>query len=260
VVNRADRQKDSTHSRPWHFNIKVLLVLLLAVFAALAGVIVLISDARLVWMRIVGVAILFFVVLLALLDNVVETSRKERAWRQLADRAGLSCRVQGSPFFGYTVSVLGQFRNRPVALSTFKQGKSQVPSTRIEMEVQNGGSASLRLRGPFTPHEAAVDLGVNELFQSTDARQFGHQQRFFIRSRPLHIVTNLYNSETLRNQLSQIETLINIELEGNKLQFDSLGVLGDLDFLYSMFDLLSNLADIIERGSHIKFGAQLHSA
>lgn len=259
MVNRADQPDDSTHSRPWHFNIKVLSVVLFVVFAALAGVIVLVSDTRLAWMRLVGVAILFFVVLLALLDNVVETGRKERAWRQLANRAGLSCRVEGLPLLGYTVSVSGTFQNRWIALDTFKQGKSQVPSTRIELQVKNSTGASLRLRGPFNPNSANFDVGVSGLFQASDARQFGDKHRFFIRSHPLHLVTNLYNAQPVRNQLSHLETLINIELEDNKLQFDSLGVLGDVDFLHNMFKLLSDLANIVEHGSHTKFSVPSNS-
>lgn len=259
MPNRADPPSQSAHTRPWHFEIKVLAGVLVAVFLALTGAIALVSDPQSVWMRLIGVGMLFFVVLLALLDNIVETRRKEKVWRQLADRTGLGCRVEGLPLLGYTVSVSGTFQNRLIALDTFKQGKSQVPSTRIELQVNNSAGASLRLRGPFNPNSANFDVGVSGLFQASDARQFGDKHRFFIRSHPLHLVTNLYHTQPVRDQLSHLETLINIELEDDKLQFDSLGVLGDIEFLHNMFNLLSDLANIVEHGSHTKFSVPSNS-
>ena len=243
---------DNSGHLPWPLNIKRLIGTLVLLFAALLAFIVAVSPPEQMWMRLLGAATIFAVILLALLDNLLETARKARAWHQLAARTGLSCRVSGSILTGYSVAVLGIYKNRAIQLSTFKQGKSQVASTRIELQVNNQAGAVLRLRGPFNPSQTQASFGVNELFAATDARQFGNNQRFFIRSQPIHLVTNLLNEPLVTTELAKIESLVNIELEKDKLNFDTLGVLGDHSYLHMLIDMLSNIAEVIEHGSYIR--------
>lgn len=202
--------------------------------------------------RLFIVTVIFLILGLALFDHLNETFQKEQAWRKLADRTGLTCRVEGLFLLGYDVRVTGNYRGHPLAMFTFKQGKSQVPSTQIELTVNNETAATLRLRGPFKPSEARSDRVVSDLFEAAEARQFGDNRRFFIRSRPVHVVTTMFRPGPLRTKLLQLESLVNIELEGQTLHLNQLGVLGDAEYLHCLFDLLSDLAEAIEHGGYIK--------
>ncbi len=192
---------------------------------------------------------------LALFDNWFEASRKEKGWTELANRTGLTCQVHGFILVGYSVEVHGVYRGHNLVLSTFKQGKGQVPSKEIELQVDNESGASLRLRGPFNQADAKQDVVVKELFQATDAREFGNEQRFFIRSQPIHLVTNIFSNKPLYNNLLKLPEMVNIELQKNELRFDQLGILQDVDYLIFLFDLLTDLARIIEHGNYRKLSA-----
>ena len=157
-------------------------------------IVILISDAETVWNRVIGIGVLIFLAGLALFDNLYEVRQKEHAWRQLAERTGLNCQVSGFFLLGYSVEVLGTYRGYPLSLYTYKQGKSQVPATRIELQVNNEADDALRLRGPFARNEAIADKVVSEMFEATEARQFGDDLRFFIRSRPVHVVTTIFRA------------------------------------------------------------------
>lgn len=195
--------------------------------------------------RLVGVGVVAAILGLAWLDNRLEVWSKERPWRELAARTGLTCQVS-SWLYGYAVQVVGSYRGRPLTLYTPKRGKGQVPATRIELGLTNPTNAMLRLRGPFSRDEAVHDQVTRDLFGATAAQQFGNDQRFFIRSRPLHLATSLLSSGPLWEQLQHLEALTNIELDGATLTFEQMGVLRDAAQLQKYFDLLSDIATLIE--------------
>jgi hypothetical protein len=199
--------------------------------------------------RLVGVGVIVAILGLAWLDNRLEVWSKERPWRELAMRTGLTCQV-GGWLHGYAVQVVGSYRGRPLTLYTPKRGKGQVPATRIELRLPNPTNAMLRLRGPFPRDEAVHDQVTRELFGATAAQQFGNDQRFFIRSRPLHLATGLLSSGPLWERLQHLETLTSIELDGATLVFEQMGVLRDAAQLQAFFELLSNIATLIEE-SHV---------
>ncbi len=196
--------------------------------------------------RLVGVGVVVAILGLAWLDNRLEVWSKERPWRELAARTGLTCQV-GGWLHGYAVQVVGNYRGRSLRLYTPKRGKGQVPATRIELGLPNPTSAMLRLRGPFPRDEAVHDQVTRDLFGATAAQQFGNDQRFFIRSRPLHLATGLLSSGALWEQLQHLEMLTNIELDGTTIVFEQMVVLRDATQLQVFFDLLSEIATLIEQ-------------
>ena len=236
---------------------KKLLAVLVLIFLGIAVLIALYSEPVFVWNRIMWVGIAIALLGLALFDNWFEAGRKEKVWTELANKTGLTCQVHGFILAGYSVEVSGVYRGHKLVLSTFKQGKGQVPSTEIEMQVDNKAGASLRLRGPFNQTDAKQDVVVKELFQATDAHEFGSEQRFFIRSKPIHLVTNIFSNKPLYSNLLELPEMVNIELQENKLRFDQLGVLQDVNYLVFLFDLLTDLAQVIEQGSHTKLAGLL---
>lgn len=203
--------------------------------------------------RVVGTAVIFVILGLAWLDKQVEVTQKVGPWERLAVRTGLRCQVGGG-MFASSVSVMGEYRGRLLTMYTPKQGKGQVALTRIEVTLQNPVQAGFRLRGPFSRNEMLCDKVTNEMFQASVARQFGHNQRFFIRSKPVHLATNLMSNKPVWSKLLKLDRLTSIELEGRVLQFEQMGVLQDVDELQAYFDLLSGLADMVEALSAKRIG------
>jgi hypothetical protein len=103
------------------------------------------------------------------------------------------------------------------------------------------------MRGPFLRGAVEVDTVTSDLFGTTQARPFGDDRRFFIRSHPLHLATMLVGTQPLWDELLALEPLTNIELEEHILSFERLGVLRDTETLNQLFDVLSTIADVLEQ-------------
>lgn len=222
------------------------LVMLLLVPLAVVVALFVTSEREYMESRLLGVGIISFLVGMAWLDNHVETKIKKKLWYDVARRTGLRCTVRGL-FFGRSVHVEGTYRGHLINLSTPRQGKGQVPATRITLTVANPARATLRLRGPFDHSVAATDTITSRMFATTTARPFGDERRFFMRSQPLHLSTALSSNRLLWEQLQQLERLTNIELDGDTLSFEQLGVLTDAEQLQQLFDLLSDIVDMFEQ-------------
>lgn len=236
-----------TNQQHWASRHDILAIILLSIFIIFSVGIFFFSPAEVVWEREIANGFIFAILGMALGDSYFEVRQKERPWRQLASRTGLNCRI-GNFFMGYPVQVSGDYRGRSLTLYTHKQGKGQVPSTRIEVRVNNSSKASLRVCGPFNPKQVASDRIVNQMFGAAGARQFGHERRFFIRSQPLHLAMSMLRVGSLQDRLLALRPFGNIELSGQALYFEQLGVLKDVEYLNFIFDLLSDLADLIEKG------------
>jgi hypothetical protein len=195
---------------------------------------------------LLGLGLTGGIISLAWLDNRADRLGKEHSWSRLAEQTGLTY-TAGRILMGQGVYVSGTYRERPLSLSTRRQGKGQVQSTRIELQVHNLEGARLRMRGPFLRGAVEVDTVTSDLFGTTQARPFGDDRRFFIRSHPLHLATMLVSTQPLWDELLALEPLTNIELEEHILSFERLGVLRDTETLNQLFDVLSTIADVLEQ-------------
>jgi hypothetical protein len=229
-------------------NVPVLPILFgVLVLSLLAGIVV-ISPADILVSRVVGLGVAAGIITLAWVDNRADARSKECSWRALADRTGLTYHDHGV-LAGHTVAVSGTYRARTVHLSTTKQGKGQVQSTRIELRIANQGEVSLRLRGPFNRNAATLDRVTSNLFETSEAQQFGSDQRFFVRSKPVHLATALLADKPLWSRLLALKPLVSIECDEMTLIFETLGVIRDVEYLTMLVDLLSDVADTIEQTS-----------
>lgn len=243
---REHRRRHNPFTQLWSLSHRALAILLIALFGGLLAGVALTSSGEAVGERLFGIGVVFAILALAWIDNRFETRGKERPWRELADRTGLECQVGGF-LAGYAVQVAGSYRGRALTLYTPKKGKSQVPLTRIELVVANEAHAAFRLRGPFPRDTDRHDPVISGLFATTRAQQFGDDQRFFIRSQPIHIATALLSRQPVWSNLLQLDTLTTIELEDRMLMLEQVGVIVDVEQLQRMFDLLSDLAEIIQQ-------------
>lgn len=234
---------------------KTFALVMVLLFAGVELVVYFGSEADAVQSRMIGVGVIFMIIGLALFDNLFEVSGKAEAWQALADRLGVACE-RGNFITGYTVQVIGTFRERRLNIYTHKRGKGQIPSTRVELVVDNPTAAALRLRGPFNKTEATSDPVTSDLFSAAESRQFGDDTRFFVRSKPVHLVTSMLRSGPLRDKLLMLRPLATIELEGKTLFFEQLGSLQDVDYLQFVTNLLNDVGDLIEGEGVVKRAAK----
>ncbi|MGB0389868.1 MAG: hypothetical protein ACPGWR_34025, partial [Ardenticatenaceae bacterium] len=100
-------------------------------------------------------------------------------------------------------------------------------------------------------HEVMSDQVTSDMFEASQSRQFGNDQRFFIRSKPAHLATSVMSSKAIWSKLLELERLTSIELDGQVLFFEQMGILQDVDQLQEQFDLLTDLAHTIEKGASL---------
>jgi hypothetical protein len=203
------------------------------------------AAGEIIGSRLLGIGIITLLVGLAWLDHHMEVRSKRHYWGALAQQTGLECTVR-SVLFSTTVSVSGSYRGYPITMYTPRQGKGQIISTRIELTVPNRSRATLRMRGPFQGKQVAIDKVTRDLFATVDARQFGDDRRFFMRSQPMHLATTLLASP-LWQRLLALQTLSNIELENQRLSFEQLGLLYDVEHLRQLLDVLCDMADLMQQ-------------
>ncbi len=197
---------------------------------------------------------------LAWLDSHLDSRRRRRLWRQVAEQAGLTNTAQGTGM-GAFVFVSGQYRGRRVTLYAPRVGRGQAIATRVEVLLTNPvAAATLRMRGPFARNTALCDSVTSNLFATTDARMFGDAKRFFVRSKPVHLITRLLATHPLWENLEDLDRLVNIELSGQVLWFEQLGLLREPDRVRQMFDLLCEMADTIEHTLAIGKATAEHAA
>lgn len=195
--------------------------------------------------RVVGTAVIFVILGLAWLDKQAEVEQKAGPWEQFATRMGLTCKVD-SYIFNSSISVMGHYRGRAVTMYTPKRGRGEVALTRIEVTLQNPIQARFRLHGTFSHNEMQSDYITNNMHYFITEQQMDHKPHFFIRSKPVHLATNLMSNKPIWSKLLKLDRLTSIELEGQTLHLEQMGILQDVDELQGYFELLSGLANMLE--------------
>ncbi len=246
IFHRGNRQQ----IYDWLRGYTILIVILVLIVFGFVYVRLFLRD-QIRWDYVFGASVVVLMLGLAIFDSLLEMLRKKRFWCKLAERTHLSCQI-GNFFLGFPVHVEGIYRGRALSLYSHKRGKGQIPSTRIDLQVENPANASLRLRGPFGREYAASNKVVGDMFGAAEARKFGDDQQFFIRSEPLHLVTSIFHAEPLQAKLFKIQGLANVELENQRISLEQIGVLEDVEYLHFLFDLLIDLADAVDHGGYVK--------
>jgi hypothetical protein len=165
-----------------------------------------------------------------------------RAWEELARRTGLAFEPGG---YFTTPTLTGSYRGHQITLDTFKRssGRSSTTYTRIVVFVNNQESIYLAL------YEEGVFSKIGKFFGTEDV-QVGDEEvdrRFIIKSRPETFAARVFTSINLRGQLLKARH-VNIEIDGREIYLEERGDLTDADYIQFLFDLLSELADFVERG------------
>lgn len=179
--------------------------------------------------------------------GLIEAHERETPLKELAYHTGLTYQ-RGSILLGSEGRVTGNYRGHPLTISMHRQIQ-----TRIELLLHTTMSIDLRMRGPYKMGTVAFDKVAGNMFRGTNPYQIGDQQ-FLIKSQPASIASNLVaptgmQQGSLRGRLPMIQHRLDVRVEGCKLSVEYTGMLEDANALLCLFDVLSDLADVLERST-----------
>jgi hypothetical protein len=188
--------------------------------------------------------VLLIVAVIALSLGWTYSRRQARlkAWRELAERMGLTW--EPGSLLGHPPYVKGKYRGHELTLDTFRRGsgRNSTTYTRIILFVNNQSNLYLTL------YEESVFSKIGKLFGAQDI-QVGDEEidrRFMIKGQPEDSVTRLLTPISLRQKLLEARS-VNLEVDGRELHFEKKGEESDVNYLQFLFDLLSDLAEAVER-------------
>jgi hypothetical protein len=169
---------------------------------------------------------------------------QKRAWKKLAAQTGLTFASSG--LWGLQLCVTGAYRGRRLTLDTFTRGGGgDSPSTsytRIVIFVNNQSHVYLVL------YEEDVFSKIGKLFGAQDI-QLGDEEmdrRFMIKGQPENVIMSLLTTGGLRQRLLEARSL-NLEMDGRELCYEKQGVETGVNYLRFLFNLLSDMAEAVER-------------
>ncbi|NJP06397.1 MAG: hypothetical protein HC837_12595 [Chloroflexaceae bacterium] len=196
--------------------------------------------------KIVMVDMIFSFLALSFIGGMLETRTRNPHWQELADRTGLDY-CHGNMLLGQGQRVTGCYRGRTLTFSA-----SRV-HTYIEIAIQNENNTNLRLFGPFDHREVTYDRWTHNVFAAMGQYQVNNRH-FFIGSEPRSLAKELVaptgvQQGSMRSHLPHIRWRVRIAVDGYRLTFEQMGLLQDMEYIQFLFELLSDLADVIERTS-----------
>ena len=187
----------------------------------------------------------FLIIAGILVVGYFNQQRIVRAWRDLAERSGLTCEA---PRFVLLQEprVFGVYRGRSLTLDTYTtgSGRSRTTYTRIRIAVDNRANGSLALYDETIFSKIGKALGMQDI-QTGDEEI---DKRFILKGQPETFALGVLNSINLRQKLLQARAL-SIHLDGPELKFSQHGVVADVERLQFLFELLSDVADGAERAA-----------
>ncbi len=187
--------------------------------------------------------VLFVVVVfvLALGGSYYSLQSRRRAWNELANRTGLTFEP-GS--FWRTPTVTGTYRGHALTLDTFTRdsGHSSTRDTRIILFVNNRANLYLALYEKTIVSKISKFLGMQDIQVGDDE----FDRRFMIKGRPEDNVMRLLGDSALHTKIMDARSF-NVEVDGRELHFEERYVNLDLDYVQSLFDLLTDIAVGVEQ-------------
>jgi hypothetical protein len=191
---------------------------------------------------------IFAILLLVIVVVVAYFSNKAhaQAWSELAARTGLACETGQYPWSSPRVT--GNYRGHELTLSTFvrRHGKNSTTYTRIVMDVPNPTGLQLQISNEGILGKMGKALGAQDI-QTSDQEL---DQKFIIKGQPEGVIASLLTSSSLRSRLMEIRSL-NVRVDGTTLYFEKRGKELNLEYLQTLLDLFSELAQAIERAGRL---------
>jgi hypothetical protein len=195
------------------------------------------STPWLVWGSILSIAVPVTLVRLVMLGM------QANAWRRLGERVGLAYKPSGCIPFMHP-RVMGTYRGRDVKLYRYSPLTEDVMDV-VCIELGVGHSSNCYLRLEHAPIRRAIGelLGQRYPIRTQDAV---FDRQFEIDSKPPSFAAAVLASANLRRRLLSVREYTKIELQGQWLSWERVGLERDEAYLCYLIDLLCDLADVIE--------------
>lgn len=169
---------------------------------------------------------------------------QDKAWRELASRTGLHFEKGG---FLKRPSLHGVYQGRRVILDTHshtashKTGSGSYPYTRIRLSLENRADMKLVIREKrYMPPFVKATSGSGD--PAVDLQ-------FSIDSDPPEFGVTLFKSARLRQKILAAHSF-DLEISGTQLHFEGRGVEKDVHYLIDLFNLVNEIAELVEKGAH----------
>ncbi len=194
------------------------------------------------FLDIFPLVLLFLVVIAILVISFLRLSGRRRAWSAAASQANLT--FEPGNLWGRGMKVQGVYRGHELVLDTFSvyYGDSRKIYTRVILPTSNPAGLQLEIFEEGLLGKLGKALGMKDVQVGNDAID----QRFIIRGQPEDRVASLFTSINLQQRLLEARRL-HFKLAGSQLSCQRPGAVRDESILMSIFDLIVDLADQIER-------------
>ena len=187
---------------------------------------------------VVGIVL---VMVLAIVFAVWRGRARTQAWEEFAAQSGLSYE-RGK--FMRRPAISGTYRSHELRMDTFTRssGESSTTYTQVVLSVSNPGGMQLELAPENVFNKVGRALGMQDI-ETGDAELDG---RYIIKGQPESAVLRVLMQINLRQKLLEAKHF-HVKLRDNTLRYERQGVESNPEALKSLFDLLSDLADSLEK-------------
>ena len=192
--------------------------------------------------ELILIILVFGVIALSIVIGYVVLAGRRQAWSQLADRAGLN--FEAGNFFGSGITVSGVYQGHQLTLSTFTRhtGKSSTTYTRLVLFMNRQSSLDLSLSTEGVFSKMGKMLGMKDIQTGDEAID----QRYVIKGQPENQVVSILQNYDLRQKLVEAPS-VSVQVKGQEITYEKRGVEQNENNLIALFDLLTSLANAIER-------------
>ena len=201
----------------------------------------LLATTLLPFLLVVGMLVIFAVLAYR------RRQARQQAWSELAVRTSLT--FEPGTLFS-PMRVTGTYHGRPLALDTFTRssGKSSTTYTRIRLGANNPSALSLAIYDENVLSKLGKALGTQDIQVGDDELD----RRFTFKGQPQQVIAGLLTSIGLRQKLLEARS-VHVEVKGQEVYWQQRGAESNADYLQFLFDLLSDLAEAVDRaggGAH----------
>jgi hypothetical protein len=171
--------------------------------------------------------------------------RQMASWRELAEETGMAFR-RGSWLLPGRAKVTGSYRGRTLELYSYSPIIRDDPTRFmcLILQVNNVAQGTLRLERELIVRLIMGFLNPQQQHHSGDV---AFDRAFLVKSEPPKFATSLLGHPVLRQHLCHLRVGTTIELKGTHLSLKRVGSESDMVYLHFCLDVMSELADAIER-------------
>lgn len=228
------------------FNQNVVATMLVVGYLGVLSWLFVASQGELTLDKAAFCTFVFLMLGLAWWNQVLNTQAKAIPWQRLAEHVGLQCEVGGF-WSAYAVHLHGTYRGRPLKMYSRDAGYSGVPFTRIEIKRAGEDPLTVRMRGPFEQQSILYDKVALQLLGDVVIQKMDDNMCFVLGSDSDTALQTLRENRILWDEITRLKQLTTIEITQDEILFEKAGIERNVGHLHLIYDLLSDVADMLQR-------------